>query len=230
MRRGTRPDLYSRVPSSTALMQAMNPGPNRNVQSRTATRAWSDRRVRAGDVLAQRDHGQEADDAGHDDRGLEHPGHDQAERHGLVLPLDDRVQGHGGADAGHGVDEVEEARGQESVVVPWRDGEVGVHRVPDEDERGQGCGEGEQVEDAGGAGVVAGRVGCDAGGCGSCGGGHGLSPVWCSWGRVGCRAGFHLGDRDEGKAEVAEPLQQPVQGGLVHDRASEGGGAVGPRS
>ena len=40
MIRGTRPDLYSRVPSRTALKQAMNPGPNRNVQSRTATRAW----------------------------------------------------------------------------------------------------------------------------------------------------------------------------------------------
>ena len=48
-------------------------------------------------------------------------------------------------------------------VVPGDDGEVGVHRRSDQDEGGQRGGEGDQVEDAGGAGVVAGRVACRRG-------------------------------------------------------------------
>ena len=40
MIRGTRPDRYIREPSSRALITAMKPGPNRNVQSYMATSAW----------------------------------------------------------------------------------------------------------------------------------------------------------------------------------------------
>ena len=39
--------------------------------------------------------------------------------------------------------------------------------------------------------------------------------------------GWHLVDRDEGQAEVAESVQQSVQGRLVHDKAAEGADAVG---
>ena len=34
------------------------------------------------------------------------------------------------------------------------------------------------------------------------------------------------GDGDQGQAEVADPLEQAVQGGLVDHRAPQGGGAV----
>ena len=72
----------------------------------------------AGEVLAEDDDGQQGDDAGHDDRRFDHPGHDEAERQGLVDALDDREDRDGGADAGQGVDEVEEAGPQHLGVVP----------------------------------------------------------------------------------------------------------------
>ena len=176
-------------------------------------------------MLVEGDDGEEAGHAGHDDRGLEEPGGDDAQGEGLVLALEDREQGHGAADTGNGVDEVQETGPQEFGVVPGSDGEVRVHGRSDQDEGRQGRREGEQVEDAGGTGVIAGRVFGGAVGRGSSCGGHGLAPVFgllrIFWVRL------HLGDREEGETEVAESLQQPVQGGLVHDRASDGGGAVG---
>src|SRR5450755_460790 len=40
-------------------------------------------------------------------------------------------------------------------------------------------------------------------------------------------AGFDLGDRDQGQAQVARFLEQAMQRGLVGDRAVDDGGAVG---
>ena len=40
MMRGTSPDLYIRVPSSSAFMAAITLGPSRNAQSYAATWAW----------------------------------------------------------------------------------------------------------------------------------------------------------------------------------------------
>ena len=102
----------------------MRLGPSRNVQSvgRDERLADGDQRGRVGagraPGLPQGHERKEAHDADEDDGGFEDPGGDEAERHAFVLPLDHREQRDGGADAGEGDDDLEEAPQRTAVSAP----------------------------------------------------------------------------------------------------------------
>ena len=131
------------------------PGPNRKVQSRTATRALavvvSVVGVGAGQVLAQGVDGQDGEDAGEDDRRLERPGGDEAGGSAGPVALDDRVEGDGGADTGEPGEDLEQPAPEDAAVAA--DAEDPVRVVDDaavEPEGGDREHEGGDVEEPGG--------------------------------------------------------------------------------
>ena len=68
------------------------------------------------EVLAQGNHGEQADDSDHNHGCLEYSRGHETERQGLVMTPDDRVHGDGGAHASHGIDDVEQAADDHSGV------------------------------------------------------------------------------------------------------------------
>ena len=101
--------------------------------------------------MAHRDDGEQADRADGDDGRLDEAPRHMAESHALVLPLDDRIQGDGGAHDGDGEQHLEERSDQDAGVVHRRrhdevgraeNGAVGEHP-------GDGRDLGDQEEDAG---------------------------------------------------------------------------------
>ncbi len=108
--------------------------------------------------MSKGDNSQKADDADHDDAGLDHASGHEAECDALVLPLQDRVQGNARPDDREGDDELEDdpddhadgAAGSEDVVRVVQD-------RPEEGEPGDGE-EGHQVQNAPGECRLAHRV------------------------------------------------------------------------
>jgi len=102
---------------------------------------------RPAQVLPQGHQRQQADDAGEDQASFQDAGGGKAQRGALVLPLEDRVQGDGGADAGEGDDHLEETACEHGSVAAGAEDPVPVvlHRAV----KGQGENrdEGDQVED-----------------------------------------------------------------------------------
>jgi hypothetical protein len=148
----------------SALNVAMNPGPNRNDQSRTATRPWLTAVTAAGsppggtnDVL-QGDDGEEGTDPHHDDGGLDESGGDVPDGECLALPFDDGVEGDRGANTGHGGDPVADSCPEQLSLVAGDEAQVVVDRRTDEHPGRDGRREGQDVEEATGQGVSAGRV------------------------------------------------------------------------
>ena len=94
------------------------------------------------------DQRKQADGAGEDHGGFKDAGGGKAKRGAFVLPLEDRVQRDGGADAGQGDDHLEEAAHEHARVGAGADDPVPMvlhGRIEGE------CGdrdEGDQVEDA----------------------------------------------------------------------------------
>ena len=109
--RGTSRARYKAVPSISALKAAMFPPMiDRPVADRDQSLADGDeglRIARGRALLAQRDDGEEAEDADRDDRGFEQPGRDIPDRETFVYAPDDREQGHATGDAAEDVDELE---------------------------------------------------------------------------------------------------------------------------
>jgi hypothetical protein len=105
-------------------------------------------RTRSGSGLAQSHQREQADDASNDGGALQGPGADEAQRGRLVLPLDDRVQHHGGADAGEGHDYLQDGADDHRRVWAGANDVVRIaqHR-PVEDE-GRDRDEGDYVEQA----------------------------------------------------------------------------------
>src|SRR3954465_12043117 len=71
-----------------------------------------------GDVAAQRDDREQADDADEDEAGLQDPGGDEAESGRFALPPRQREQHHGGAHAGQRQGDLEEGPHMTPVVLP----------------------------------------------------------------------------------------------------------------
>ena len=187
------------------------------------------RSARAGEVLPQGDDGEQGDDADHDDGRLDHAGHDEPEGQGLVDSFDDREDRDGAADAGQGVDEVEEARPQHLGVVAGADDVAGVVQDGvEQQQRGDGGGEGQQVEDAAGSGVAAAVV---AGGVGrgvpvavrewswwSCQSPVGLCGWWVEWFPVRCRVRRGRPRSGAGRCRGAWPAARGVRTGRRRGR------------
>jgi hypothetical protein len=127
-----------------------------------------------------------------------------------VLPLDHREQRDGGADAGQGVDQVEEAAPQHAGVGTGADDVVGVvqHRGEEEHRRERGS-EGDQVEGARDQRGFPRRA-------------H-RSSAWCCGGHVS----LLVSDREQREADIAERAEQSVERRLVDDGTFDEGGAVG---
>jgi hypothetical protein len=108
MIRGTRRERYNREPSSRALTPeesfVRDEGPVVDRDKRLA----GGQRVRSDCGLPQSHHGQQGYDADEDGGGFQDPRADEAHCDPLVLPLDDRVQDDGGADASQGNDHLQD--------------------------------------------------------------------------------------------------------------------------
>ena len=79
---------------------------------------------RCAQILVQGHEREDARDTGEEHGGFKGAGGDEAERHGLVLSLDHRIQRDGGADAGEGDDDLEEGAPERAGVGAGADEEV----------------------------------------------------------------------------------------------------------
>ncbi len=110
-------------------------------------RLAGDQRARSGSGLPQGHDRQEADDASEDGGGFQDARADEAQRDPFVLPLDHRVQRDGGADAGEGHDDLQDAADEHGSVRARADDVVRtVHRIVEKEGRDRD--KGEQVEHA----------------------------------------------------------------------------------
>ena len=105
MNRGTRPGPVHHRGEEERVEGGHEPGAEAGSdQSCTATSDWlvvvGSAASRAGDVVAQGHHREQADGADEEDGRLEGPGGDEADRGVPAEVPDDRVQRDGGADAG----------------------------------------------------------------------------------------------------------------------------------
>lgn len=126
------------------LTPTQNPGPKRDVQSWIATRVRPEissevpsAPMDAGQVVAQRDDGEQADRADPDDRRLDCARGDVAEREGFAVSPEDRKHHDRRADVADHQEDLEQGAQRDARVVAGAEDVVGVveHRVI-ENERG----------------------------------------------------------------------------------------------
>ena len=129
-------------------------GPIVIAQSRIATSALAEGDERlgvagGGALLSEGDDGEEAEDAHRDDRALEQPGREVADRQALVHSSHDREEGDPAADEPEDIHELEDEAERDLLVgAGARDVGRFVDRRPDEDRGRDRTDEGDEVEDA----------------------------------------------------------------------------------
>src|SRR5664279_2581467 len=106
-----------------------------------------DQCIRSGAGLSQGHDREQAHDAGEDGGGFERPDGDESQRDSLVLPLEYGVERDGGADAGQGHDDFQEAADEDLRVCAGADDVVRfLHRAVQGEGRDRD--EGDQIEHA----------------------------------------------------------------------------------